>query len=464
MTRPSLLVGFSAILAALAPGQTTADAPGPWRLHEAARLPDWLRVSGELRVRYESLDERLVAGQNGENHGVFTRILFLMSVQDEFLEATAELIDARIYGQPDDAFPTTGQVDAVELLQGYVAGRFTDAFAPNDSLRVQLGRHTMDVGSRRFIARNLYRNSINAFTGLNAQWESSEGTFVRAFYTHPNVRLPADGEFDRLANNEVEFNEARASRRFWGIFAEFPAAFARTNVELFYYGLLESDARDLITRDRDLDTFGARLKRPPRRGTVDWEFEAAYQVGKSRLRLSDPTRQDHEAGFVHLGAGYTFDAPTIPRLEAVFDFASGDNDPNDGQNGRFDSLFGVPRGDFGPTGLFRPVTRSNLVSPGVRFTMKASDRWELMLLQRFNYLAADRDFWTTTAVVDPDGRSGDHIGNLSEMRLRYHPYGAKSLRLEVGVGFHDAGSFSERAPNGDGEDALYGYVQSLFWF
>ena len=97
---------------------------------------------------------------------------------------------------------------------------------------------------------------------------------------------------------------------------------------------------------------------------------------------------------------------------------SGDRDPTDGNNERFDALYGAPRGDLGPTGLFRAIARVNLVSPGLRFVMRPVPEVEVLLMQRFNYLASDRDAWST-GYQDPDRPLGNHIGNLSELRVRY---------------------------------------------
>ncbi len=46
-----------------------------------------------------------------------------------------------------------------------------------------------------------------------------------------------------------------------------------------------------------------------------------------------------------------------------YDDASGDEDPLDGDNERFNTLFGDRRFEFGPTGIYGPFNRSNLESP-----------------------------------------------------------------------------------------------------
>lgn len=436
-----------------------------WALPTAAgqELPEWLTVKGSLQARFESIDNRLKRGEAGSNQGFFTRALLEITVRDTFLEATAEMMDARVFGEPSDATTTTGQVNTAELLQGFLAGTFTNAFEPGDTLRVQLGRHTMNIGSRRLVARNVYRNTINAFTGVNAQWESAAGAWGRAFYTLPIQRLPGNGDPGVLRDGDVEFDEERTSVRFWGFAAGKPDLALSSDVEAYVFGLHEGDANGLATADRHITTIGTRWRQAPARGALHWEFESAFQFGETNGSASSAARLDHDAHLHHGTIGLTLDAVTKPRIEALFDLASGDVNPNDDENNRFDSLFGIPRQDFGPTGLFRAIARANLVSPGLRFTIDPAPRWNLMVTHRFNYLASDRDAWTT-GYRDPSGASGSHIGNMSEMRLRYDAIPG-SFKIEVGAAYHAAGTFAESAPGAASPgDAAYGYVQTTWSF
>ena len=462
-TALALIAGGPFSLAQSSGASEDLDA-GPWRLGEALGTPSWFEVHGGIQARYESLDRKLRSGQSGENHGFFSRLLLEMTARDTYLAVTAEIMDSRIYGEPADATPTTGQVNAVELLQGYVAASFTDAFAPGDDLRVQFGRHTMNIGSRRLAARNVYRNTINAFTGLNAQWKSAEGATGRAFYVLPVNRLPGNGAQEDLRDGDVRFDEERSSVRFWGLIGETPKGPLGANLEGHIYGLDESDATDLATRNRDLTTVGARWHKRPEKEQLHWELESNFQFGESRSSSSSTTDLDHEASMHHVTFGYSWAGASGLRVDGLFDYVTGDNDPTDNNNQRFDTLFGVPRPEYGPTGLFRPVTRANLVSPGVRLTLRPGDRWQVMALFRSNFLESKRDAWTTTGIQDANGSSGDHIGDLSEIRVRYDLV-PKSSQLEFGVAYHSAGSFAKNASTGNaGRDALFGYVQTTIWF
>lgn len=437
----------------------------PFRLQTALGLPPWLTVKGSTRWRYESLSDAIRAGQTGSNQILMYKTLIEASARlDDHLRITGELIDARANDFPADAVLDTGIVDTVELLQGYVGINLDEVVSEGDRLDLQLGRHTMDVGSRRLVARNRYRNTINHFTGINAIWQNKEASHkVRAFAVVPVRRLPGDQA--SLRDNEIEFNEEQEETRFFGLHGEFPFA-EKVTGEAYAFHLDENDETGIGTRNRSLTTVGARLYKKAATKQVHFEWESAIQFGESRASSSgaDTTDLDHEAQFHHLIVGYRFEGDQRPELELLLDYASGDDDPTDGDNNRFDTLFGARRFEFGPTGIFGPFARSNLFSPGLRAKLRPSDRMQVMLASRMHYLASDQDAWTTTGLVDPTGAAGNYIGNFSEIRVRYQIV-PDNLMLETGYAHLFAGSFVDDAPNATGQgDTDYGYLALTFSF
>lgn len=426
--------------------------------------PGWLYVSGSLATRLESLSERLALGESGGNKGLFTRALLEVSVRGRFAEATVEVIDARVTAERDDTRLTTGQVNTAEFVQAYVAFNAEGAFTENDGLRVLVGRHTQDLGGRRLVARPIYRNTLNSFTGVNATWTAPDGRFGRAFYTLPVERLPRLGDGQRLDIGDVRTDEESADTRFYGGVLGWRDLWAESDLELTWLGLDERDSADSATANRRLQTFDLRFVKAPVASSWHWEFETALQVGTSRRDSASTEDLDHSAYLHHATLGYTFDAPGTPRLEALFDMASGDRSPDDDENNRFDSLYGISRQDFGPTGFFRAISRANIVSPGLRTAIRPVPRMSLTLMQRFNYLASDRDAWSGFN-VDPTGQSGSHIGNLTEFIARYDVLKDRSIQLELGAAYHAAGTFAVTAPGADDRgDSLFGYAQLTFWF
>ncbi len=436
----------------------------PWRLEQELGLPDWLSMWGEQRTRYEALDDRIGAGQMGSDQLWALRTILGATARYENFRVTAEMMDSRQYRAPDDAVLNTGIVNAGELLQAFVGYRVEDAFGKGNQLDLQLGRHTMDVGSRRLVARNRFRNTINGFSGLNAVWTSEAKESVRMFFVVPVQRLPRDQA--SLQSNDVQLDEEQDRSHFFGVHASTPDIGSGIAAEAYAFLLDEDDSRKIQTRNRQLWTLGARVQKKPKAGEYDFEWESALQLGEMRASASaaDVTDLDHRAHFHHLSVGYRFDADGQPRLEALFDYASGDDDPTDGDSNRFDTLFGARRFEFGPTGIFGPFARANLITPGYRITFNPWSNVQVMLAHRFHYLASDQDAWTTSGLVDATGNSGRFIGQFAEGRVRVELV-PKNLKLEFGLAQLFAGGFIDEAPNATGQgDTTYAYIGTTLSF
>lgn len=469
--RVALLVAVvpAAVLPALAvPRQSAAAAPRPqvesWRLEKALGLPDWLHISGQQRTRFETLDGqfRAAAGLDDTDHAWALRTNVLAEAQVERFVAALEVIDSRHLDTDDGSFVDASHVNTAELLQGYVGYRTAGLFTSGDQATILFGRHTMDVGSRRLVARNDFRNTINAFLGVNSVWESDSGDAVRAFFVLPTRRQP--GARDELLDNDSEFDDENRHQKFWGVSASFADVFEKVTGELYYFGLDEQDSKGLATANRALTTVGGRLVKKPAKEVFDFEVEAAYQFGDSRSSTTSNTDLEHSAEFVHLEGGYTFDHEWKPRGVLQFDYASGDDSPSDDENNRFDTLFGARRWEFGPTGILGVIARANVMTPGLRFILKPRSDIELMLSHRPVYLASDTDTYTPGGVRDSTGGSGDHVGDFTEARVRWNVLPG-SWALEFGAAYMANGEFLDGAPNASGNgDTSYAYVQSQLSF
>lgn len=436
----------------------SADEPGPWRLQNALGLSPSLTLSGTFRTRYESLDSQFRAGRDGGDQILVLRTTLLAALHQGPFTIAGELIDSRAFLDDTGTPLSSGIVNPAELLQGYLQWDVRDLAINGATSSFRVGRITMDIGSRRFVARNRYRNTINAFTGIDWQWQDSNGRQLRAFLTLPVNRKP--NSVAELADNDVEFDEEDRDVKFWGIYYAQNLPFG-ARAEMFYFGLDEDDSSGRATRNRELSTIGYRLHRKPELARVDYQAESAFQFGHSRASsaAADFRDLDHFAHFHHAELGYTFDRQWRPRLIAQYDFASGDDNPNDGDNGRFDTLFGARRFDFGPTSIYGPFARSNISSPGLRLQLQPLRAVTSFLAYRAFWLASDRDAWTTSRVRDASGSTDSFVGHQIEIRLRYDIV-PKNLRLESGLAHLFAGNFIDNAPNSpDQGDATYLYAQ-----
>jgi hypothetical protein len=428
-----------------------AIASAKWTLTESF-LPESLFLEVSHRTRYEFLNDEFRAGQNGDTDIVAFRTLVHAGVQlPHGFKIGAELQDSRAEQNADSRL-NTGIVNAAELLRAYIAVERGEVLG--GKLNAQAGRITMDMGSRRLVARNRYRNTINGFTGVDITWRGAADSGkpeLRGFWTLPQQRKP--GARKRLLDNDAVFDNESLDQQFWGLFgARDLGVFGRG--EIYFLGLHESDLRH-----RELYTPGFRFFKKAAPNAFDYTFESAVQFGESRASSRATRNLNHLAHFHHVTVGYTFDVMASPRVALQYDYASGDENPNDGSNERFDTLFGARRFEWGPTGIYGPFARSNLHTPGIRIQAKPHPRVTSFIAYRGYWLASDQDAWTTTGVRDATGRANDFVGSQVELRVRFHLVPG-NVMLEGGYAHLFAGDFIDEAPNSNGQgDSDYVYTQ-----
>jgi hypothetical protein len=421
-------------------------------------------VTGDQRTRYESLNNRYRRDTEGSDQGLFLRNRLQIELRSDVSEVAVELMDCRGYLRDSGSKFATSQVNAIEPIQIYGARHMQDVLWPCDELLFQAGRLTMDVGSRRLVARNRFRNTVNTFTGLNVIWTADSGESLQAFWTLPIQRLPFDQQ--GLSGNGVVFDSEHLDVQFWGVVGALPKCIGNAYLEGYGFGLHEDDSPGRKPGNRELYTIGFRTGTKPISGRFDFELESAVQFGTSRQTVlsEDTTDLDHAAFFQHAELGYTWEVNSKLRAAFQFDYASGDADPFDNENNRFDTLFGARRFEFGPTGIYGPFARSNLVTPGYRITFTQFSSWKVMFAHRLYWLASSTDAWTTAALQDVTGASGRYLGHQPEIRIRCAAV-PDTITVDAGTAYHFKGRFVNQAPGSTGQgDASYVYIQSTIIF
>ena len=433
------------------------DADAPFSLQQAIGDPDDFTISASARVRYETISNHFRPGASENDDIVALQFRLAAEYDGGPVRVGGEMSDSRVYGANAGSVVGTGDVNAFELIQAYIGADLGDALGEGSETSLTAGRFTLDLGSRRLVGRNNYRNATNAFTGLRADFTGSGGSQVTAFATFPQQRLPDDKA--SILDNEVKWDREGDDLIFYGAFARKPGLFADIDAEIYFYGLDEDDRIVAPTRDRKLYTPGFRLERPSAVKKLDFEIEYAHQFGSiSASSEAGAARQDVSAQFVHLEAGYLFAADWKPRLAMVYDLATGDK-PGGGY-GRFDSLYGPRRFDFGPTGIFGPLGRNNISALGADFEFKPSARIDGFIKYRAAWLDSATDSFASTRVRDPAGLSGKFGGHQIEGRVRYWLV-PDFLRLDTGAAVLVNGRFLKDAPNANGfGNTVYGYVDA----
>ncbi len=109
----------------------------------------------------------------------------------------------------------------------------------------------------------------------------------------PQLRLPDDPA--SLRASKVALDKEGFDTVLWGGVVSRGNAIGPAMAELSYYHFGERDAPGRPSRDRSLDTIGARLIAEPRTGKLDYELEGMYQdrphQRRAHPRCRAPERQ-----------------------------------------------------------------------------------------------------------------------------------------------------------------------------
>ena len=427
-----------------------ARPPGTWLLPAAAMLiatpalaDDDLKVSGSVRLRYEAIEGQPRAGFGDSDQLVNLRTIVLAQYRVKPLTFVAELYDSRVWGDNPRTPISTGEVNALELVQAYVAADLGPLLGAGSKASLQAGRFKLDLGSRRLIAVDDYRNTTSAFTGLRLDIANKHGAKATFYYTLPQVRLPDD--YTGLHNARVKWDRESFDQVTWGGIVSAPLKGSRAKVDSAFVHFGERDAPGRPTRDRSLNSVTARIFSDPAPGKFDYEAEVIYQWGTTSTSLAATAAHvPVSATFFRGRVGYSFPGSWKPRLAFEFDRASGDGKGS--TFSRFDPLFGMRRADLGPAGLYNAIGRSNIVAPGVRIEVAPSKRIDAFATYKPMWLASRLDGLSTTGVRDASGNSGSFAGHQFDARARYWLL-PKRVQLEADGVLLLNGRFLETAPN-----------------
>jgi hypothetical protein len=408
--------------------------PGVGHFARKANLPRWLTIGGEHRTRYEYMNGQFRRGLRSVDQQIAQRTRFFFAIHDilDPVRFTLELQDSRAHLTHSDSNVGTTHIDKTEIQQLHVDLVFSDFLGTGLPSEIQAGRVNMDLGRGRWIARNNFRNTTNAYDGVYWRLGDSRGFQSNTFAVWPVDKL------QRALNPFFDENE----NFMWGSYVLLPPVepLPWLRAELSYHGHAGSGPY------RDFSMLGYRFFKNG--GVNQWEFEieSDYQFGKISALANF-------AHFHHGELGYTFDHPWKPKLLGQFDYAA----PG------FDIMYGRRSFELTPTGILGPFQRNNLISSGYRLLLQPASRYWVFFQHRATWLADATAPWVGTGLRDPSGNSGSFLGHTFEIRARWQAL--ENLFFQAGYAHFAFGSFAKNAPESPVDRNMnYGYFWTEFMF
>lgn len=384
----------------------------------------------------------------------------------------------KLYGQTQDsreAFSDRANIpgihgaegtDTFDLRQAYVSLGDPHKFP----LVLTVGRQSLDYGDRRLIADSQWGNFGRTYDTVRVRFEEPH-YWIEAFALRP-VEIRAH-----------DFNSDDSADNLFGAYLSTDAIPVQTTDFYVFY-------RDKSDNQPDLDptnkidpegswdgpaaryvVIGTRIKSNPK-ALHGWDYngEATFEAGDLYATDLNSTRYDLTAFAVSASGGYTAKSlPWKPRAGLEYNFASGDDNPNDTDSHSFQNLFPSNHGRFG---IMDEFGWRNLHEFGALLSAKPTKSLELETGFHALWLADTADYWyrsngiSTLRTKTPDGRDVRTIGASNfageEIDLVATYNFTRNIKLQAGYSHFFAGDYL--ADTGPSSDADFAYVMTTFSF
>jgi hypothetical protein len=407
---------------------------------ESFRDLDWLDMGLEHRIRYEYRENDFRRKrQIGHDEPVLLRTRVYLGVREllDPFRFVAEFQDSRSYNS--GYTPDNRDVNEFELLQLFGELYFKDLLGQGRPASLRVGRQRLELLDRRLIADNEFRNTSNNFEGFRVKLG----------------QLHNDWELDLLALQPVErlkyeFDRAFEDQWLYGAVASWRGWSDIITLQPYYLGFKQdSNNRKDSGKDQNIHSTGLRGYGIVGKTGLDYDFDVVYQFGRSN------GGEQHDAWASALELGYTFeDVAWKPRISAFYGYGTGDEDPNDKIDNRFNALFGFnqpwSRNDY--------FSWDNMNAPKIRLEFTPYQDLQVDAGYNFYWLASDRDAWQRADLRDKTGQSGDFVGHEFDIRVRYKL--TKHIATDISYAHFTPGDFPRNL--GKTKDSNFFYLQVSF--
>ncbi len=215
------LVFGAALLAGALPSAALAQAS---TLQSTIGNPGDFKLSGSVRLRYETLDGQPRAGLPPEDEQLALRSTLFAEYDAGTMRVGAELYDSRAWLERPGSPISANEVNTFELVQAYLAADFDGVLGEGGKATLQAGRFTMNLGSRRLVAADDYRNTIQRLHRSSCRPE-----ILRRADCDGVLRAAAGSAAGRLPSvlaQEVHWDRENFDLRLWGALVARPKLIA----------------------------------------------------------------------------------------------------------------------------------------------------------------------------------------------------------------------------------------------
>lgn len=393
----------------------------------------WLDIGLDYRFRYEYRDDDIRRPVAGLDEPLLHRTRVYLGVHDllDPFRFAFEMQDSRRY---NGNFPKDNRdINEFEVIRLYAELYFEDilgrdALGNGRPLSLRYGIHNFEFLDRRLIGNNQWRNTANTFQGFQA-----------ALGQEAN-----DWQIDLLAVQPLErrlyeWDRPVDGQWVWAAIGHWRGWSDVVTLEPFYLAFTDSQVPN-----------GGRLVHSPglraygRFGDTGFDFDAdgIYQFGENGDR-------EMSAWAATAEVGYRWSLPWKPRLSVFYGHATGDADPNDGTDNRFERFFGFAR----PWSANDYIVFENIRTPKLRLELTPHEKLRIDAGHSWYWLDSATDRYLLDSLRDVSGRSGRFLGH--EFDIRFRLQATRKMEVILGYAHFFPGDFTRNVIRDEGTDFAY---------
>lgn len=413
---------------------------------------DWIEAGLDYRTRYEHRENDLRRPDAGVDRPLLLRTRGYFGIKEilDPIRFAVEIEDAqRVNGKYE---VDNRDFNRAEPINAYGELFFKNGVGINRPLSVRYGIMSFEFLDRRLIGLNEWRNTTNTFQGAKISLGKDQNNW--------SVDFLALKPLERLTN---ELDKPVRNQLFGGVIGHIRHWSKIITIEPFYLGLKQSKLDQSKFNEtklafetnnrigREIHTVGVRFYNVYMSG-FDYDISAMTQFG-----VNDTDKQQrHEAVAYTFESGYSFQHPWKPRAGFFFGYVSGDKNPNDNTNQRFERLYGFAR----PWSSNDYIQMENLKSPKIVVEFEPLRGVKVDTAVVWFYLASAKDRWSGVGNLrDQTGQSGEYMGFEYNFRARYDLN--SRVKANIGYAYFKPGDFTINT-TGREMNSHFGYLELMY--
>ena len=400
----------------------------------------WLDFGLDYRFRYEYRDNDLRRPMASLDQPMLHRTRAYIGIRDilDPFRFAFELQDSRRENSQFARDNRDVNEFAVTRLYGELYFKSLlghDPIGNNRPVSVRFGIQNFDYLDRRLLSNNEWRNTANTFKGfISSVGQESNDWQVDFLAVQP------------LNRQKYAWDSPVPKQWVYGIIGHLRTWSDIVTLEPYYLAMNQSPLPGVV--DYQVHSPGLRVYGVVGSTGLDYDFSATYQTGRNGTR----TIQAYAGTFE---VGYTVASnPWKPRFSLFYGYASGDHNPKDNTDNRFQRFYGFGRAwsanDY--------ITYQNVSTPTVRLEIKPHQNLRLDVNYSAYWLDSATDVFSVGNVIqvqDKTGGSGKFLGGEYDIRARY-TWNAKT-EITLGYSYFQSGGYVKSQLHRDHTN--FGYFQ-----